>query len=113
MKLEVIGSYAFIAGVLIAVIASVVTLDKTMVTSALVVLGLIVGLINVTEKETQPFLVAAVSMVIVAYMTRTGIETVPLIGEILKSTLNGIMTFVSPAVLIVALKQIYSMAKDA
>lgn len=84
-----------------------------MVTSALVVLGLIVGLINVTEKETQPFLVAAVSMVIVAYMTRTGIEAVPLIGEVLKSTLNGIMTFVSPAVLIVALKQIYTMAKDA
>ncbi len=113
MKLEVIGSYAFIAGVLIAVIASVVALDKTMVTEALVVLGLIVGLINVTEKETQPFLVAAVSMVIVAYMTRTGIETVPFVGEMMKSTLNGIMTFVSQAVLVVALKQIYTMAKDA
>lgn len=112
MKLEEIGSYAFIAGVLIAVIASVVALDKTMVTEALVVLGLIVGLINVTEKETQPFLVAAVSMVIVAYMTRTGIETVPFVGEMMKSILNGIMTFVSPAVLVVALKQIYGIAKS-
>jgi len=112
MKLEVIGSYAFIAGVLIAVIASVVSLDTTLVTEALVVLGIIVGLINVTEKETQPFLVAAVSMVLVAYMAGTGFEDVPVIGQALKVTLRGIITFVSPAVIIVALKQIYSVAKS-
>ncbi len=113
MKLEEIGSYAFIGGVLIAVAASLVTLNPTYVTEALVVLGLIVGLINVTEKETGPFLLAAVSVVLVSSLAGTGLEAVPLVGAKLKTILVGIMTFVTPAVIIVALKQVYSIARSA
>lgn len=113
MKLEEIGGYAFIVGVLIAVIAGFVTLSATLVTEALVVLGIIVGLINVTEKETQQFLVATVSLVIVSSLAGTGLNTVPVIGLQLQKILMGIMTFVTPAVVIVALKQIYSIARAA
>ncbi len=113
MKLEEIGSYAFIAGVVIAIIAGFVTLSAALVTEALVVLGLIVGLINVTEKETQQFLMATVSLVIVSYFAGTGLAAVPAIGAQLQKILFGIMTFVTPAVIIVALKQVYSIAKSA
>ncbi|MBU4300011.1 MAG: hypothetical protein ABIF85_04430 [Nanoarchaeota archaeon] len=113
MKLEQIGSYAFIGGVVIAVVASLVTLNPTYVTEALVVLGIIVGLINVTDKETGPFLLAAVSMVLVSSLAGTGIQAVPVVGEMLNKILVGIMTFVTPAVIIVALKQIYGIARDA
>lgn len=118
MDLEKIGSYAFIAGVVIAVIAGfapavVPGLTTTVVTELLVVLGVIVGFVNVTDKETQPFLVAAVSMVIVSEFAGTGIEAVPVIGAKLGGVLTAVQTFVTPAVIIVALKQIYALAKSA
>ena len=113
MKLEEIGSYAFIAGVIIAIVASFVSLNSTLVTEALVVLGIIVGLINVTDKETQPFLVATVSLVLVSSLAGTGLKEVPVIGTQLQSVLFGVMTFVTPAVIVVALKQIYGIAKSA
>ncbi len=113
MKFEEIGSYAFIAGVIIAIIAGFVTIDARLLTEALVVLGIIVGLINVTEKETQQFLVATVSLVIVSSLAGTGFAAVPVIGAQLQRILLGIMTFVTPAVIIVALKQVYSIAKAA
>jgi hypothetical protein len=113
MKIAEIGSWAFIAGVIIAVLASLVTIDATLVTGALVLIGLIVGLINVTEKETRDFLLAAVSVVIVSYFSGTGFAAVPVIGTILQKVTMGIMTFVTPAVIIVALKQIWAIAKSA
>lgn len=113
MKIEEIGSYAFIAGVLIAVIAGVANVDAALATQALVVLGIIVGLVNITEKETAQFLLAAVSIVIVASFAGTGVGAVPVIGTMLNKILVGVMTFVTPAVIIVALKQIYGIAKSA
>ena len=113
MKMQEIGSYAFIVGIAIAVIASVITLDAALVTGALVAIGVIVGFINVTEKETRDFLLAAVSVVIVSYFAGTGFEAIPVIGTMLKNITIGIMTFVTPAVIIVALKQIWAIAKSA
>lgn len=114
MKAEEIGSYAFIAGVIVAVIAAFVNaISTTLATEALVVLGLVVGLINITEKETTQFLVATVSLVIVSSLAGTGISDVPLIGRQLQEVLTNVVTFVTPAVVIVALKQIYAVAKSA
>src|SRR3989338_9433618 len=70
-SLQAIGSWAFLLGVFVAVIAGALLLtDKsnpalTTVTSFLVLLGTIVGLLNITTKETNAFLLAAVSLVLV------------------------------------------------
>jgi hypothetical protein len=117
MNMQEIGSYAFIAGVAIAIIASFVSLDAFigagMTTALLVLIGLVVGFINITEKETNAFLMAAVSVVLVSYLAGTDFGVVPVIGTSLKNITMGIMTFVTPAVIIVALKQIYAIAKAA
>jgi cellobiose-specific phosphotransferase system component IIB len=117
MKMQEIGSYAFIAGVIIAVIAAFVSLDAAigagMTTALLVLIGIIVGFINVTEKETNAFLMAAVSVVLVSYLAGTGFRDVLVIGPQLQAITNGIMSIVTPAVIIVALKQIWAIAKSA
>lgn len=110
--MQEIGSYAFIAGILIAILASLVSLDATLVTGALVAIGVLVGLINVTEKETQEFLIATVSIVLVSSLSGNGFAPIPIIGIILQKITMGIMTFVTPAVIVVALKQIYDIAKS-
>ena len=108
-----IGSWAFIIGVVVALLLGVFGSGNTPIaTSALIVLGLIVGLLNVTGRETTPFLLASVSLVIVSSMGGAVLAGVAQIGPKLQGVLGAIMTFVIPATIIVALKAIYALAHD-
>ena len=51
---EKIGRYAFLVGLVISVLAGFIELG-TMGLSLLVVLGIVVGFLNVTGKESQRF----------------------------------------------------------
>jgi hypothetical protein len=107
-----VGSWAFIFGVVVALVVGVLGKgDLSVATTVLIILGLIVGLLNVTGRETTPFLLASVSLVIVSSM---GGNVFPGYGlfMILKQTLNAVITFVMPATIIVALKAIYALAHD-
>ena len=112
--IQKIGRIAFIVGIIIALIAGYVAtiMGAAITTSVLIVMGLIVGFLNVTEKETKEYLLAAVSLVIVTSLGGQVLGDVAVIGGYLKSVLSAMMTFVLPAVIIVALKAIFALAKD-
>lgn len=107
-----IGSWAFIIGVIIALVVGIFSRKEPIVTTILILLGLIVGLLNVTGRETTPFLLASVSLVIVSSMGGPVLADVATIGATLQNILSAIMTFVIPATIIVALKAIYALAHD-
>ena len=104
-----LGSWAFIVGILIAIIAGFWPLDAIM-TSVLIVLGLVVGLLNVTAAETTPFLLATVSLVIVSSLGGDVIKNVAVVGPTLQNVLSAMIVFIIPATIIVALKAIYALA---
>jgi len=100
------GHWAFIIGILLAIIAGLIpALQTPTITWILVLLGLIVGFLNVTIKETQEFLIAAIALLIIS---STG--ALPVLGTIIATILSNIVAFVAPAALIVALKAIYDLA---
>jgi hypothetical protein len=102
-----LGHWAFIVGIVIAIIAGLVPAWQTpTITWVLVILGLIVGLLNITAKETVEFLVAAVALMLIG-----SAGAIPALGTIVLSILANIVAFVAPAALIVALKSIYELAK--
>ena len=104
------GHWAFLIGVVLAVIAGFVPqLQTPTVTWVLVLLGLIVGLLNITAKETQEFLIATVALVIAA---STASDIIAL-GITMATILGNIVTFVFPAALLVALKAIWALASEA
>ncbi len=104
-----LGHWAFMVGILIAVIAGLVPAWQTAtVLWILVILGLIVGLLNITAKETVEFLVATIALVLIG---TAGIQTLPALGGIIIAILENIVAFVSPAALIVALKAVYELAR--
>lgn len=109
--MQKVGSWAFIVGVIIALVAGYWELSA-MTTSVLLVLGLVVGLLNVGGHETQPFLLAAVSLVIVASFGGDLLSKIETIGPIIQRVLTTLINFVIPATIIVALKAIYALAKD-
>ena len=112
-----IGHYSFIVGVLLAILLGLVTLDANTtawLTSLLAVLGLIVGLINVTGKETREFLTVATILVIVSFAgNATGsLGNILYLGQYLSSIFTQIMVFVVPATIIVGLKDVWSLGKS-
>ncbi len=95
-----VGSWSFIIGVIIAVILGVVGAQATWL---LLLLGLIVGLLNITTKEIVPFLIASIALV-VAGLVQVGL---PLW---LTGILSNVVVFVIPAMIIGSLKTIYALA---
>lgn len=109
-----VGHYAFLAGVVIAVITGVYThfLDERIVPLLLLVLGLIVGLLNVSAREVTEFLVAGIALSLVAVPSGT-LDMIPVVGPYIGKVLLNISTFVTFAVLVVALKAIWQLAEES
>ena len=109
-----IGQWAFIIGVLIAVVVSLLTVSNQLaglLVLLLVVLGLIVGFLNVTEKESTPFLVAAAALLITG-TTGDSLKIIPYIGVYLQNIVSNIAVFVAPAAILVSVRAIWALAKD-
>ena len=113
-----IGNYSFIIGVIVAVVLGLAAQklgnSAAWLWSLLIVLGLVVGFLNVSGKETKEFLLVAVSLVIVAFAASAQIEklsNVAYIGQYLKGIFDGILTFVVPASIVVGLRSVWEMAK--
>lgn len=117
-----IGHYSFIIGVIIAVLLGLI--PATMlggsykwIASLLVVLGLVVGFLNVPSKETKEFLLVAVVLVITAGVG-TGassisvLKGVTVIGPWLAGVFEQLLAFIIPATVVVALKDILALAKN-
>ena len=113
-KQKKIGEWAFILVVLIAIIAGIGQAAGALVgyeywiSVILIILGLIIGFMNITEKETTSFLIATIALLLVG---TAGLGDLPEIGPFIGPILLNIATAVAPAALIVALKAIVELAK--
>ena len=107
------GSWAFIIGLVISILAGFVTTGlEGMYALILGILGLIVGLINVTDKETQLFLVAAIALIASASSLSSVVAFSATAQQVLQTILGYIVVFVAPAAAVVALKAVYDISKE-
>lgn len=111
---EKAGHYAFLAGVFLALLLglfpNIVGEYQAYSAFALVVLGLIVGFLNVTSQESTPFLVAAIALGMGSGIV--SLNFVPYFGGFLSRVFTYVSVFVAPAALVVAVKAIYNMAES-
>jgi hypothetical protein len=106
-----VGSWAFIIGLIIAIIAGFWPLGTAM-TTTLIILGLIVGFLNVTGKETNSFLFSTLVLVVMTSMGGQVLGSIKFVGPMLTSIFSAMMLFIIPAALVVALKAIYALAEN-
>lgn len=108
-ELQKLGKWAFIGGVLVAILAGLAgtVLPVGTVAIVLVVLGLVVGFLNVEVKETTSFLIAGLVLFLLG---AAGLENIPVIGVYLAPIFTNIAAFVAPAAIVVALKAVYDLA---
>jgi hypothetical protein len=107
MSLSTIGKWVFIIGLVVCVIAGLF-IEAAWVIWVLVILGIIVGILNVTGEDTRSFLLASIAFVLSA----TALNTIPLIGGIVTNILGYVAAFVSGAMIVVALKALFETARD-
>jgi hypothetical protein len=110
-----VGNYSFIIGVILAIVLGVVSLGSATpwLASLLVVLGLVVGFLNVTGKETKEFLLVAIVLIIAAAMggASATLGGVQYIGAYLSGIFTQVLAFVVPATVVVALKDIWALGQ--
>ncbi|MEK6830307.1 MAG: hypothetical protein AABY15_09400 [Nanoarchaeota archaeon] len=117
-----LGAWAFLIGIVLAIIAGVFTRGSTdpVILIIIIMLGIIVGYF-VSENNVQIFLFASVATVVASFagiqglatnvaltgITVSGVE----IGKIIASVLTALLFLFVPATIIVALKTVFSIAK--
>lgn len=102
-----IGKWVFLIGIVIAIVAGLITSEASGYWIALlVVLGLIVGFLNITGKEITPFLIASIALI----LTTSALSALPLIGIYLTPIMDNVKIFVAPAAIVIALKAIFALA---
>ena len=108
-----LGQWSFIGGIVIALLLALVSKWEGELTLVLVVLGLLVGFLNVTEKETMPFLVAAIALLATG-VARESLTKIPpvVLGSFFSAAVGNIASFVAPGAIVVAIKAIWALAKD-
>jgi hypothetical protein len=105
---NLLGAWAFLIGVILAAVIGAFALSITQgLAVTLVILGLIVGLLNIGDKETTPFLLAAVALVIVSAFGSDKLAIIPVVGRIL----DALLILFVPATVIVALKEVFGLAR--
>jgi hypothetical protein len=109
-----VGGWAFIVGLVIAIGAALMntSLDSGTVL-ILAILGLLVGVLNISEKEAMTFMVATLVFMIASSSLNVILLAVPFFGATLPAILRNIVVFVAPGAAIVALKALYDVTKSA
>ena len=104
---NMLGSWSFLIGVVLAVVFGLIGGLNQTLTYILVVLGIIIGLLNVGDEEVGPFLMAGAVLVIVSTLGQAVVSSVP----IFDNTLRALTVLFVPATIIVALKHVFSLAR--
>ena len=107
MNLEQIGKWAFIVGLVIAVLAGLF-FQPAWAIWVLAILGVIVGFLNITAEDTRGFLLAAIALTLSA----TALNSIPVVGTAFSYVLPFVVAFVAGATIVVALKELFQTARS-
>jgi hypothetical protein len=118
MLLSMVAMVAFIAGYVLSIIAGIWLPTNQILILILVILGVIVGLLNITGKEIIPYLIAAIALIIVGNIGDGGAFS-PLndvwegLGDVLNDIVRKMAIFSAPAAVIQAIRAGVTLAKPS
>ena len=112
MELDIIGKWAFIVGLVVAVLAAfVTTVSTTTILLILFILGLIVGFLNIDKKNTTEFLVAVIALLAVGSLGALAVGQIAQAVGYLEAILGNFIVFVAASALVVSIKAIIVASK--
>lgn len=109
-----LGGIVFIVGLILAAIIGIISANNVPQWAVIImaILGLLVGFLNVQDKETMLFLVASIAF-LMSFGSLSDVITTLLAGWKAVGAFFQLMTvFVAPAAAVVAVRAVYGLAKD-
>ena len=100
-----LGYWSFIAGLILAVIGAFISMPNTI--AVLAILGVIIGLLNVSVRETTPFLVASIALIVASQSASLLNADIAWLAAIL----NNFGVLVAFAAIVVSMKALYELAQ--
>jgi len=111
MRIALIGRWAFIFGIIIAILLGF--MDFQFASLILVILGLTVGFINITEKESHKYLLAVIALLLIGF---SGLQIFAIlnsgVSEWIQRILTAFVTFVAASGLVVAIKEVFVFGEE-
>ena len=112
MELDLIGKWAFVVGIIIAILAAfITTVGISTVLLILFILGLIVGALNIDKKNTTEFLVSVIVLILAGSLGSLAVGQLTTVIGYIQTILGNFTVFVAAAALVVALKAIIVTSK--
>jgi ABC-type nickel/cobalt efflux system permease component RcnA len=102
------GSWAFLVGIIIAILVALFGTFTQMIMTILVVIGLIVGLLNIVDEESKHFMMSGIVLILAAALGQSTVGVVPVFQKIL----GAILTIFVPATIVVAVRNVFSIARN-
>lgn len=118
-KENLIGAWAFLIGVILAVAVGVFQNNLQLSTSntiyaLLVLTGLLVGILNVSDDDSSTFLIASLALVIASGLGRNTLSFISNLNSVLfylSSVMSALLVMFIPATIVVALKTVFGIAR--
>lgn len=122
-KENTLGAWAFLVGVILAIVIGLattiipiptLTAYSKQIYAILVLLGILVGFLNVGGRDSQTFVIAGTVLVIVSRFGMDGVSGSVIgigVGDAVASVFGALIALFAPATIIVALKTVFAIAK--
>lgn len=110
------GGWAFIFGLVITILSALLAPGNLNIMLVLAILGMVVGVLNVTDREILYYLVATLTFLVTAKELNDVIiwafGSIPEATNFLLNVMQYVILFVAPGAAVVALKAIYIITKE-
>lgn len=112
--MDKVGVWSFYGGLAIALIAAVFSQAGVGPVTALALggLGLVVGLLNVVDREVSLFLVASIAFLVGASSLNLLLSAIPGVGYFVPTFLQAVIIFVAPSSAIVGLRALWDITRS-
>lgn len=103
---NVVSGWAFLIGVILAILLGLFSQLNTTIVWVLILIGIIVGLLNIADKEATPFLMSSAVLIIASSLGAKAVEAQ------LGAVLSALLAIFVPAAVVVAIRNVFSFAKN-
>ena len=107
-----VGKWSFTLGLVVAILAAFITaVDAAIVFLVLFVLGLLVGFLNIAEKDSTRFLTGLIALFLIGVSSLGALAVFGNVETYLTSILGNFLAFVGAAGLVVSIKTVFDTSK--
>ncbi len=107
-KGNLVGSWAFLIGVVLAIVLGAIGEAAGTYLTVLMLIGLIVGLLNIADEEVSPFLMAGAVLIIAAEFGGRSLQGAP---DTINDIFQALLAIFVPATIVVAIKHVFNLAR--